>query len=237
MTFCLRHILPAVLLLTLAGGTADAQKRVSAVATVQSVSAGKLSTVTKTLYCNANGRMVTVFDSPYNYYLITNPKGEAQIYLPQTNEVLQEVRDYLSNKDELIYLFLSGRIEDLGLVYYGYKIVSSENEGDGIVRKTYRSGETGRIPTVTVVTRNFLPIYIAYTDAGGKVVSKTYFTQYVNLPRFTMPSRVTAIDYNGKDSVITRTTYTDIKVDVSDPLFDFQVPSNARVATDPSSGK
>ena len=237
MTNCLRHILPAVLLIILACGTADAQKRVSAVATVQSVSAGTKTTVTKHLYCNSSGRMVTVFNSPYKYYLITNPKGEAQIYLPETNEVLNEVRDYLSNKDELIYLFLSGRVEDLGLVYYGYKIVSSENEGDGIVRKTYRSNETGRIPTVTLVTRNFLPIYVAYIDAGGKVVSKTYFTQYVSQPRFTMPGHVTAIDYNGKDSVITRTTYSDIKVDVNDPLFDFQVPADARVATDPTSPK
>ena len=45
-----------------------------------------------------------------------------------------------------------------------------------------------------------------------------------------LPTRATSITYTSpKDSSVMRTIYSDIKVDGDDPLFDFQVPSNAKV--------
>ena len=118
----------------------------------------------------------------------------------------------------------------MGLAGYGYKLVSSKQEEGGIIRKAYRCDEPGRIPRVELVTENFLPIYLAYIDGGGKVVSKTWFTQYLKLPRFFLPARVTNVSYTtSRDSVITRTTYSDVKVDPDSPLFDFQVPADARL--------
>ena len=222
-------LLLTLLALTLPLQTVSAQRKVSAQARVQTVMDGKVTTVTKTLYCQANGRMVTVFSDPYPYYVITNPLGESQLYIPSTHEVMQQTSEEYSDRDDLIYLFLSGRVEDMGLVYFGYSLVSSQREGDGIVKKTFRTTAAGKVPTVEVVTQNQLPIYLAYIDAGGKVLSRTYLSEYTRLPRFTMPARVTNIAYTqARDSVITRTTYSQIQVDVDDPHFSFQVPADAK---------
>ena len=46
----------------------------------------------------------------------------------------------------------------------------------------------------------------------------------------TIEGNITSITYTSpKDSSVMRTIYSDIKVDGDDPLFDFQVPSNAKV--------
>ena len=224
-----KSILFLILAVCLAGPAA-AQRRVSASAQVQTVMDGKVTTVTKEVYCSANGRLVTVFHSPELLYIISNPKGEVQIYRPSAKEVISEVKEDFSDRDDLLYLFLTGRVDDMGLAGYGYKLVSSKQEEGGIIRKAYRCDEPGRIPRVELVTENFLPIYLAYIDGGGKVVSKTWFTQYLKLPRFFLPARVTNVSYTtSRDSVITRTTYSDVQVDPDSPLFDFQVPADARL--------
>ena len=47
-----------------------------------------------------------------------------------------------------------------------------------------------------------------------------------------LPTRATSITYTSqKDSSVMRTLYSDIRVDDEDPLYDFQVPSNAKVVT------
>ncbi|MBQ2515491.1 MAG: hypothetical protein II533_04040 [Bacteroidales bacterium] len=225
-----RNFILFLILAVCLAGPAAAQRRVSARAQVQTVMDGKVTTVTKEVYCSANGRLVTVFHSPELAYIISNPKGEVQIYRPSAKEVISEVKEDFSDRDDLLYLFLTGRVDDMGLAGYGYKLVSSKQEEGGIIRKAYRCDEPGRIPRVELVTENFLPIYLAYIDGGGKVVSKTWFTQYLKLPRFFLPARVTNVSYTtSRDSVITRTTYSDVKVDPDSPLFDFQVPADARL--------
>ena len=113
---------------------AAAQRRVSASAQVQTVMDGKVTTVTKEVYCSANGRLVTVFHSPELAYIISNPKGEVQIYRPSAKEVISEVKEDFSDRDDLLYLFLTGRVDDMGLAGYGYKLVSSKQEEGGIIR-------------------------------------------------------------------------------------------------------
>ena len=68
----------------------------------------------------------------------------------------------------------------------------------------------------------------AYTDAGGKLLSKKYLSDYKRFGRLTMPMRMTDINYGeGKDSSVVRTLYSSVKVDVDDPAFSFQVPADA----------
>lgn len=220
-----RFILSILLLATVL--PAHAQRKVSADVEVKTVVNGKLSTVTKSVYCNSNGRMVTLFKKPLSYYMVSNVKGELQVYNPGTNEVYTQIDASMSSNAEPVQLFMTGRIDDLGLGYYGYKLGGTTRE-DGYIRKTYTPSDPS-LPTVAIVSENYLPIYCEYTAADGKLLSKKYLSDYKSYGRFTMPTRITDISYGkDRDSSVVRTVYSSIKVDVDDPSFSFSVPADAR---------
>lgn len=206
---------------------ASAQRKVGADVEVKQVAKGKVTTVTKSVYCANNGRLVVHFHKPEDYYVVTNLKGETRIYMPEANEVFSDNSNALSSKDELISLFMSGRVDDLGLSLYGYKLQSSTHE-DGLIKKTFASRDKGNAPKVEIVYENFLPIYMASLDGAGKITSKTYFTQYKPTGSFLFPTRNTTVSYVAKDSVVTRTIYSNIRVDQEDPEFNFEIPANAK---------
>ena len=111
------YILP--LLLLLAALPAGAQRKVSADVEVKTVNNGKLASVTKSVYCTNNGRLVTLFRTPLTYYVVSNAKGEVQVYRPDTNEILPQTDKSLSSNTELVSMFMQGRIDDLGLGFFG----------------------------------------------------------------------------------------------------------------------
>lgn len=222
--------------LALAAGTdAAAQKKVSADVQVKQAAGGKVATVTKSVCLASDGRFVTHFHTPEDYYLLTNTKGEARIYIPRTNEVLTEQSGTVSTKDELIYLFLIGRSEDLGVTQYGYKPVGTSRDGK-YIKKTYVNLNDAEIPTVEIVYDNFLPIYCAYLDNTGRIVNKLYLSGYTLHGRMALPERTTGISYslNGKDSTVIRTIYSNVRIDEDDPLLDFVIPADARKASLPT---
>lgn len=193
--------------------------------------AGKVSTIHKSVYCASNGRLVTYFRTPKEYYSVQTLKGQTKIYLPSTNQVYTDKKDIADARDELLYLFLSGRVADLGLMQYGYRSESTSTEEGGLLKKTFVSNTDGNIPKVELVFQNYLPIYAAYISAEGRTVGKLYLSRYQTQGRFTFPSRTTQINYlSDKDSTVVRTVYSNLKVDVDDPMFDFEVPSDARAA-------
>jgi len=206
---------------------ASAQRKVSADVEVKTVVKGKLSTVTKSVYCTSNGRLVTLFKTPVKYYFIANAKGEAQFYTPDTGEVLSQYSPDLSSNTELAMLFMSGRIDDLGLGQFGYKAGPPSRE-DGYIKKTFTPSDPSK-PLVEIVYENYLPIYCAYMAPDGKILSKKYLDEYSRFGRFVLPLRITDISYGkDRDSSVVRTIYSDVKVDVDNPNFDFQVPADAK---------
>lgn len=224
----MKHKLPIVLILLLAVcAPSFAQRKVSADVEVKTVLNGKLTTVTKSVYCTNNGRLVTLFRKPLSYYVVSNAKGELQLYKTDTNEVLTQIDPSLSSNSELVMLFMGGHIDDLGLGYYGYKAVTTTRE-EGFVKKTFTAPDQN-LPRVEIVYENYLPIYCAYTAPDGKLLSKKYLSDYQRYGRFVLPLRVTDINYGkNRDSSIVRTLYSSVKVDVDDPNFNFQVPADAR---------
>ena len=85
------------LLLSAAALPLFAQRKVSADVQVKTVVNGKVTTVTKSVYCNSNGRLVTLFRKPMTYYMVTNPKGEMQVYEPGSGQVYAETDPSLSS--------------------------------------------------------------------------------------------------------------------------------------------
>jgi len=216
------------LLTVLAAAVGYSQSRVSADVEVKTLYQGQVKTVTKRVFCNGNGRVVTVFTTPSESYVISNLKGEMKMYLPETKEVFSDRKEEFSTRDELLYIFLAGRSADLGLSGLGYKLQSSVFEEGGFLKRTYVTSKAGSVPKVEVVLKDSLPVYVAYLDGSGAVVSKTYLSGYDYSAPFVFPSRVTGIDYTkDRDSTVTRTIYSRVSTDSDDPLFGFEVPSDA----------
>lgn len=214
-----------VLLLLLICTTANAQRKISADVEVKQAISGKVMTITKSVYCANNGRLVVHFHTPDEFYVTMNQLGEARMYNPRTKESEVDNESGVSAREELLYLFMTGRSNDLGLAQDGYKLTSTVNE-DGFLKKIFTSATDGNLPKVEVVYQNYLPIYMAYLDVNGKAVNKTYLSNYTRFGRFTFPCRVTNITYpTAKDSSVVRTIYSNVKVDVDDPMFDFDIPS------------
>ena len=207
--------------------TAGAQKRVSADVEVKTAAKGKVGTVTKSVYCTSNGRLVAVYKTPIQYYYIANAKGETQMYTPSTNEVMSQYDKSLSSSTDLVMLFLSGHIDDLGLGYFGYRAGAPTRDGE-YMKKNFTSTDPSSA-SVEIVYENYLPIYCAYTAPDGKLLSKKFLDKYERHGRLVLPTRITDISYgSGRDSTVTRTIYSGIKVDGDDPAFDFQVPADAK---------
>jgi hypothetical protein len=168
-----------------------------------------------------------LYRTPVEYYHIVNSKGENQFYTPATGEVLSRFDPELSSSTELVMLFMSGHIDDLGLGYFGYKGGPSVKE-DGYTKKNFTSQDPSR-PSVEIVYENYLPIYCAYTAPDGKLLSKKYLGNYERFGRFMLPLRITDISYGkGRDSTVTRTIYSSVRIDQDDPAFDFTVPADAK---------
>lgn len=205
----------------------SAQRKVSADVEVKTVAKGKRTTVTQSVYCTSNGRLVTLFKTPVEYYFLTNTKGEAQFYTPSTGEVLSKYDPSLSSHSDLVMLFLSGHIDDLGLGFLGYKPGATTRE-DTYIKKTFKSSDPTKA-TVEIVYEDYLPVYCAYTTPGGKLLSKKYLDNYQRFGRFVLPLRITDISYGtGRDSTVVRTIYSNVKVDAEDPNFDFRIPADAK---------
>lgn len=206
---------------------ASAQKKVSADVEVKTVAKGKLSTVTKSVYCTSNGRLVTLYKTPVSYYTVANSKGEFQLYNSSTNEVMTQVDQSLSSTTELVSIFMSGRVDDLGLGYFGYRVSDTGRE-DGYIKKTF-SHPDPTMPKVGIVYENYLPIYCEYTSPEGKVVNRKYLSNYQQFGRMTLPLRSTDISYgSNRDSTVVRTIYSGVRIDTDDPAFDFTVPADAK---------
>lgn len=217
----------AVLLLSCA--QASAQKRISADIEEKQVHGGQSVTTLKSACCTRDGRLVVHCLSPREYYIQTDPRGEAKFYFPDTNEALSEGSGDFSSKDEFLSVFLMGRSEDLGLSLNGYVQVGTSREPGGIVTKTYKAGNPEDYPKVKLVLKDFLPIYCEYLDASGRVAVKSYISSYKPVAGVPFPHRITTISYrSAADSTIMRTLYSNVLTDSDHPDFGFQVPSDAK---------
>lgn len=212
--------------------TAFSQKRASADIEVKQVIGKQVITITKSVYCSNNGRLVIWVHTPQEYYIVTNALGESRLYMPGTNEVMTDRSGAMNSSQEPLSVFLMGRVDDLGVGLEGYTLTSTSFE-EGVIKKTFTSRKAEVSPTVEIVyDKNYLPIYCAYLNPSGQVLTKRYLAHYDFQPRFVFPGRITDIIYGGKkDSTIVRNIYTNIKVDSSDPMFDFEIPSDAKEAS------
>ena len=208
-----------------------AQQRVSADVTVKQVQNGKASIAEKSVCCSRDGRMVSISKAKEGkMYVFTNIQGETLVYNPARNEVMSDGSGVITSTDELLQIFLLQRTDDMGFTSLGYSLTGTEREGANLKKIFEPKDKSSQCARIELVMQDYLPIYCAYLDRRGKVITKTYYSNYSLTDKFVFPQRVTEITYlNAKDSVVKLDLYSNLKVDKPDPAFDITIPSDAKI--------
>jgi hypothetical protein len=185
-------------------------------------------------YDNVASKMITHFTYPLEYLVITNNKGELNIYNPIQNTIIQKQNFAYSIESSQLFYFLSHQTSDLGLKKMNYSINKTSFEKDMVITewKSNQPAKKGDIEKIKLVHRNQNPIYMSYIDTKGQIKRKVYYSGYQNIGNVNFPTSTTEIIYNtSKDTTINKTLYSEIKWDESavSTYFSYQIPSNAKL--------
>lgn len=227
-----------IILILILPGLSNAQsgiQKISAHIFTRQAENGYKASLEGDIYYSANGDMISYFSSPKNYIVVTNSKGEMRIYNPQENTVIQLQNNLLSSNITPFYYFLSGKTEDMGLRQAGYHVI--ETKFDKTLKitlwKASHISDKDPIRYVKLVHERNNPIYMDYENAGKNVIRKVYYYNYINLSGIDFPRTFTEILYQKKDSVITKTAYSEFKINdqANNSMFEFKIPPNAKLVT------
>ena len=199
----------------------------------KTVSGGKAQAADKELFYTKGGNLNIRWNRGINtYYTVSSPFGFTDLYYPVSKETVTMDPEMFKAQDELLYIFAEGGAEDMGLGREGFVLKSSKKDGKFTVRR-YVPRKSGGICTAVelVFGEDQLPVYCAYLDKKGKVITKTYFSNYKSVKGFAFPMRVTEISYfklkEKNDSTVRLDLYRNLEVDVPNEMFGFHIPSDA----------
>lgn len=198
---------------------------------------GKKVTVKQDIfYTLSTNNLVIHFTAPEEYIYQTNLQGEARFYYPKSNEVKLIHDPFLTAKNNLIYYFANNKVSDMGLQEGGFALTNSHNQNNLIISSWQAPTALQQyLASAELVHENFLPKYLAYYSAKGKIVKKIYYLNYQNFRNFVLPMRVVEIEYKTpQDSVIHSQTFSQVQnlYQPSNPMFQFKIPENAKVIND-----
>jgi hypothetical protein len=206
--------------------------RISANMVSRQVAQGKSVTLKGEIYYQRDGEMVTHFVYPKEYMLVANKFGETKIYDPEKNTVIQYQNFIFSTQSSQFYYFFTGRIADMGLGHAGFVEDKTYNESNLLVTewKLKIPNKKSTIQRVRIVYDGQMPVYMHYEDITHKVFRKVYYYNYQRLDVYSFPSTTTEILYDKGDSAVTKTNYTDFKLngEAGSAYFNFSVPPNAK---------
>jgi outer membrane lipoprotein-sorting protein len=214
--------------------------KISSEMEVRSVFGGK-SIVTKgVVYCDLlNQKTVTNLVHPVALISIQEKSGEVFSYDSKSNVVIQKKSQVTVSSDNVFkYLLLNQG--DMGLKEMGFRLRSSKiNNGLDVLTWDPPFMLASKVSSVELVTQNNNPIYMANFDTKNKIINKTYYTKYQNVFGTYLPMQITDFQYiysekNKKDSVLTKTTFSNIKInnEMNQDMLSFKIPSNAKVISE-----
>lgn len=218
---------------TISNAQSDLQK-VSAHVYTRQAEKGYYTSIQSDLYYTADGDLISNFIVPRKYISITNNKGEVRIYDPKENTVVQFQNSLLSTNTTPFYYFFSGKTSDMGLKKAGYKIADTKFDKNLVITIWQPSTPPSKkepVYYVKLVHDHYRPVYMDYEDAQRKILRKVYYYNYTNLDGVDFPKTFTEILYQEKDSIVTKTEYSDFRINdrAKDALFQFKIPEDAKL--------
>lgn len=205
----------------------------------KTVKDGKKKVVEKNIYYMKGGDLNILWKSGgTSYYSVVSPFGFSRLYYPATNEIVTLEPDMMKASDELLFLFAENGAQDLGLSREGFYLKSTKKDGEHIIRRFEPREAKPMCAWVEIVyNSSLLPIYCAYFDKKGKIITKTYLSNYKVEKGFAFPMRVTEISYfkEKNDSTVRLDLYKNLEIDVRAETHSFRIPSDA-VPVDLKSG-
>ena len=209
------------------------EKYVSVNQETQVLSQGAKSVFRSEIFYNKElDAVVTHHTYPSEFIKLANRFGELKIYFPQTNTVSLTQDESYSTTNELLYYFINNRQNDLGLRKENFTLVKTKMEEDLVVTTWQAPAGMQAVDQIMIVFRDSDPIYAEYTDVKGTVLKKIYYSAYENFQTFSLPLRITEIEFLSKaDSIIRLSVFSNPRVsNVPDnSYFNFKVPNNARI--------
>lgn len=176
------------------------------------------------------GKMIIHFQHPEEMFIIMNNKGELKIYNPAKNEVFLQNNMAYSTDLMMLYFFIAGKTYDMGLQEMGFFLNNTKFEDGLMVSEFYPSNE-GIIGKIILAHENDKPIYAGYYDSDLEMIRKIYYYDYATYDNLLLPLKSVEYDYlPSGDSIITRKTFSDIKIGkkAKSTHFDFKVPDDAK---------
>ncbi len=199
-----------------------------------SLQAGRAAGLTAELfYQSLDGRLVTRLEAPVNQVMITNRLGELTIYDPEKNTVYRTQSLEYSSENNLIYYFLNGKTQDMGLAEMGFTRQKVEFDGALMITEWMPPSQLNHLFShIELVHEDYMPIYAGYFDAGGKLVKKVYYSEYEIFADIILPMRLTEFNYlPGGDSIINRVILSEVRMNrrAVSSWFDFEIPEDANI--------
>jgi hypothetical protein len=176
---------------------------------------GKLTTLKASVYYTSEGKMACHYMDPREAMVINNSKGEFTIYDFTTNSVVQRQNYLMGTETNQLFYFLENNRGDLGLSKMGFGLQETKfKEGLRITVWSPPMQLAKDILKVEVAHDKSNPVFLGYFDKKGKAINKVYFYNYQMVGGLNFPSSVTQINYvSAKDSIISKTIYSNFKVD------------------------
>lgn len=228
----LKKILFFLLLLVLCSLTADNTSKISLKMESKSLVKGKLIKFQSEIYyLYKEGKMITRYIYPKEYFYISNKLGEAKLYYPDKNEVFVKTDKLFTTENNVLYIFLNNKTHDMGLMDLKFKVKDTRFE-DGLTITTWipPAEMLSRVTKVELVHENYQPIYSAYYK-DEKIIQKIFYYEYVIMNQFSIPQKITQIDYAPSgDSTVNKITISDIKLGLkaNSQYFNYSIPADAK---------
>ena len=207
--------------------------KISANLVSRQVQNGKSVTIKGEIFYQRNGNLTTHFIYPKEYVMMGNNVGETKIYDPISNTVIKYQNQLLSTQSSQFYYFLSGKVSDMGLTAIGYVQEKTKYESGLMMSdwKLKKPDAKALIQKVKLVFNNNKPVYMDYKDSKNKIIRKVYYYNYVALDNIEFPGTTTEIQYSGKDSTVSKTSYENFKTNeqANSSYFNFTIPANAKI--------
>lgn len=226
-------ILAALLFLVICGFSMFGVDRLMLHMKSQSLQGGKTAILHADLYYQAlDGKLITRMDSPLNKVMITNQHGELTIFDPEENSVYRAQGLEYSSENNLIFFFLSGKTQDLGLRDMGFNVDKTEFRDGLLITQWVPPGALSHLFShIEIVHEDHLPIYAAYYNAGGEMIKRVYYSDFEIFSDIILPLTVTEFNYlPDGDSIVNRVKFSDVRINrqAVSSWFEFEIPDDAR---------